>query len=189
MKKYAHSVLVEYTTSMNFGLQTIYKYPKHCLKRIQRKVLNYVYKVHHNKTSSTHNSNGSCKSHCSISRSSYHIYSLPKNIWDKPPFPLFPMLLMEIDSKQRVLLIKEIIFQHWKRGEGMFHIFRMIYLLKLTVVSIYFVEGCSYSKIMEGIQKRLCFFTFIFTSYISYFWIHPCLYQTQKVYIKNIRNP
>ena len=140
------------------------------------------------KTSSTHNSNGSCKSHCSISRSSYHIYNLPKNILDKPPFPPFQCYWWKL-IQNRGFCSKKNIFQHWKRGGGMFHIFRMIFLLTLTVVSIYFVEGCRYSKIMEGIQKRLCFFTFIFTSYVPYFWIHPCLYQTQKVYIKNIRNP
>ena len=67
--------------------------------------------------------------HTKMGSHSKLVQNLPQNICDKPPFS---MLLMEINTT--------FIFQHWKRGEGMLHTFRMIYLV--TVVSIYVVGDC-----------------------------------------------
>ena len=104
------------------------------------------------KTSSTHNSNGSCKSHCSISRSSYHIYNLPKNILDKPPFPPFQCYWWKL-IQNRGFCSKKNIFQHWKRGGGMFHIFRMIYLLKLTVSQYILWRVADTAKLWREFRK------------------------------------
>ena len=72
-------------------------------------------------------------------------YNLPQNIWD-PLIPLSNVIDENWYNRGILLIKKKILFNTGKRGEGMLHTFRMIFLLKLTAVSICFVEGCRLTK-------------------------------------------
>ena len=62
------------------------------------------------------------------------------------PFSPFPMLLIRIDTTEGFLLMKKSLFNTGIGGEGLLHNLRMTYLSKMTVISTYFVEGCSKKK-------------------------------------------
>ena len=64
----------------------------------------------------------------------------------RPTYPPFQCYWWKLIQQRDFAHKKKILFNTGKRGEGMLHTFRMIFLLKLTAVSICFVEGCRLTK-------------------------------------------